>query len=122
MENFSLNQQEIDALRSIQTKLHGQATAMGWHRKQREVGTLIALMHSELSEALEGVRKNLPDDHLPNRQMIEVEFADCIIRILDAAGLLGLDIAGAMAEKHDYNAVRADHQQQNRDAEGGKKF
>lgn len=122
MNEISLNQQEIEALRSIQYKLNKQATDMGWHKKPREVGTLIALMHSELSEALEGARKNLMDDHLPHRQMIEVEFADCIIRILDTAELLGLDVAGAVAEKHDYNSVREDHQQQNRDGENGKKF
>lgn len=122
MTKFSITEEEIAALRSIQAKLHGQATEMGWHRKPREIGTLIALMHSELSEALEGARKNLLDDHLTNRQMVEVEFADCIIRILDTAGLLGLDIAGAMAEKHDYNYVRDDHQLHNREAEGGKKF
>src|SRR4051812_7282747 len=38
--------------------------------------TRIALCHSELSEALEGHRKNLMDDHLPHRKMAEVELAD----------------------------------------------
>lgn len=42
---------------------------------QRNFGELIALCHSELSEALEGNRKNLPDDK------DEVELADCLIRI-----------------------------------------
>lgn len=122
MSSFKVTQDEVKVLRGIQAKLHGQANEMGWHQKQREIGTLIALMHSELSEALEGARKNLMDDHLPNRQMIEVEFADCVIRILDTAGLLGLDVAGALAEKHDYNAVREDHQLHNRATENGKKF
>jgi len=113
---------DVAALRAVQDKLHGQSVAMGWHTKPREIGTLIALCHSELSEALEGARKNLMDDHLPHRKMIEVELADTIIRIFDLAGREGLDVAGAIAEKHNYNANRADHQLQNRMAEGGKAF
>jgi hypothetical protein len=119
---FSLTATEVKYFRSIQEKLHNQALNMGWHSKSREVGTMIALCHSELSEALEGARKNLMDDHLVNRKMIEVELADCIIRILDLGGLQGLDIAGAIAEKHDYNAHRADHQLANREKTGGKAF
>ena len=121
-ELFQLSTNDVLSLRKIQDKLHGQARAMGWHDKPREIGTLIALCHSELSEALEGARKDLFDDHLPDRKMIEVELADCIIRILDMAGSLDLDVAGAIAEKHQYNAKRADHQRANRAADGGKKF
>jgi hypothetical protein len=54
--------------------------------------------------------------------MVEVELADCIIRILDAAGLWELDVAAALAEKHNYNANREDHKLENRMKEGGKKF
>ena len=40
---------------------------------QRNKGELIALQHSELSECLEGVRKNLQDDKLPQYPMEVVE-------------------------------------------------
>lgn len=88
----------------------------------RNDGEMIALIHSELSEALEGVRKNKMDDHLPHRKSVEVEMADAIIRILDYCGGRGLDIGGALEEKLAYNTTRADHTYEARAKNGGKKF
>ncbi|CAB4159252.1 NTP-PPase_u5 domain containing protein [uncultured Caudovirales phage] len=82
----------------------------------------IALIHSEVSEALEGIRKNKQDEHLPHRKSVEVELADAVIRIADLAGALGLDLGGAIAEKMAYNAQRADHKPEARAAAGGKAF
>jgi len=122
MSDFLLTQDEIAALQSIQARLYGQASHMGWHNKPREIGTMLALIHSEISEALEGARKDLFDDHLTHRKMLEVELADAVIRIFDLAGREGLDLGSAIAEKHAYNSVRADHQLANREKSGGKKF
>lgn len=80
----------------------------------------LCLIHSEISEALEGHRKSSPDDKLKHRKMIEVELADAVIRIGDLAGALGLDLGGAIAEKLLYNASRPDHKKENRLKEGGK--
>jgi len=101
----------------------------GWHTNietgellDRNKAEMICLMHSELSEAMEGERKGLMDDHLPNRPMVEVEMADAIIRIMDYCGRWNYDIGGAIIEKLEYNKNRADHKIQNRKLEGGKKF
>lgn len=88
----------------------------------RNVGELLALVHSEISEALEGHRKGLQDDKLPHRPMFEVELADAVIRIFDICGGMGLDLEGAYVEKMAYNSVRADHQLEARKAAGGKKY
>jgi NTP pyrophosphatase (non-canonical NTP hydrolase) len=82
----------------------------------------LLLIHSEISEAVEGLRKDLMDDHLPNRKMFEVELADTLIRLLDLAGATGIDLGGAMVDKLIYNANREDHKLENRNKEGGKKF
>lgn len=89
---------------------------------KRNVPEMIALIHSEISEALEGYRKDLQDDHLPHRKSIEVELADALIRIGDLAGYLNLDLGGAILEKMQYNENRADHKIENRAKAGGKKF
>ncbi len=88
----------------------------------RNFGELIALCHSELSEALEGHRKNLIDDKLPNRLMAEVELADCLIRIFDLAAGFGFDLEGAYQDKMHYNRFREDHKPENRVKPGGKAY
>lgn len=91
-------------------------------RIQRNKGELLMLIVSEISEAMEGERKDLADDHLPHRRMAEVELADAIIRICDYAGAHGYDLEGAVREKLAYNKKRADHKPAARLQAGGKRW
>lgn len=114
-------------LNDIAARVH-EANQKWWHdlhtghRIDRNVGELLMLTVTELAEALEGHRKGLMDDHLPQRRMFEVEIADAVIRLMDIAGGLGLDLDGAFWEKLAYNKRRQDHTNEARLKEGGKKY
>ena len=86
------------------------------------VAEKLCLIHSEVSEAMEGHRKGLMDDKLPQFKAITVELADACIRIFDLAGALGLDLGPALAAKMAYNAQREDHKPENRAKPGGKAY
>lgn len=121
----------ITAAETLTAACFSAAYAAGWWtdlktgedlRGKRNLPELLCLIHSEISEAMEGHRKNLMDDKLPARRMVEVELADAAIRIFDLAGGMGYDLAGAIADKLAFNARRRDHQPDHRRGEGGKRY
>jgi len=115
------------AINQVVAASHEASTQAGWWdgvdiNDPYVVACKLMLTVSELSEAMEGDRKNLMDDKLPHRKMIEVELGDALLRICDLAGELELNLGGAVVEKMEFNAIREDHKIENRQGAHGKKY
>ena len=101
-------------LNEIQTAVHDLAIEKGWRETNRNVGELIALAHSELSEALEEYRNLQTGANLQDIRYAEdgkpegffIELADLMIRVLDNAERYGVSMEEMIKLKHKYNTTR----------------
>lgn len=106
----------VEEWNKLQVDIHKTAQEKGWWSDDRNNGELLALIHSEVSEALEALRQgNPPDDKVPEFDGAEVELADAVIRIMDMAEARGYRVAEAIVAKVTYNKTRSYKH-------GGKKF
>lgn len=101
-----------DGISLIQRMAHQTAKAKGFHDNSyglleaeslAKAGQAIALMHSELSEALEALRKG---NWQHQKGSVVEELADVIIRIGDFCDLHGLDLGRAVVDKMIANEKR----------------
>lgn len=111
--------------RELQTAVHAMAVRKGWWDEGLDKGALrfdgpagphiigakLALIHSEVSEALECVRDGdmttrVSTERPGKPEGLPSELADVVIRTMDLAEALGIDLWAAILEKDAYNATR----------------
>jgi len=96
MEKLTLEQ--ISILIMEQAKVKGFGTKL----EEINVGEKIALIHSEISEALQAYRHK----NIRGKDGFEEEMGDAIQRILHLCGVLDVDVGGAILDKLEYNKDR----------------
>jgi NTP pyrophosphatase (non-canonical NTP hydrolase) len=102
-------------IKELQSRSYEQAVISGWAKKEVPVPEMIALIHSEASEALEQYREGRPISYEQSQfsaqpskpEGIASEFADILIRIGHYAELLGIDLEYEVERKMQYNATRS---------------
>lgn len=112
----TVQMQFLDSIKAAMRSANQTAKDKGWWDTERNDGEMIALMHAELSEALEGMRDgNPPSRHIPEFSAVEEEFADVFIRIFDTCQVRGYRLGEAILAKMQFNQNRP-HKH------GGKRF
>ena len=108
--HYEGRKRDMTGFNEVAKEIHKNAVAHGWWDETRTFPEIVALIHSELSEALEEYRSNHGVTEVYQEagkpEGVPIELADAIIRILDYCGYAGIDIDAAVERKHEYNKTR----------------
>jgi NTP pyrophosphatase (non-canonical NTP hydrolase) len=107
----------MTTIREIQSQIHARACDNGWHEDRdisnpHVVASMLCLIHSEVSEALECVRVSdmglRYEAYSTSKKPcgFPSELADIVIRCLDLAGAMGIDLQAVIEQKHEFNRTR----------------
>ena len=86
-------------IRGWQEEIHANAVNKGFWDEERSIPEMLCLIHSEVSECLEVYRGG-------HDGTIGEELADTVIRVMDMAEGLGIDLQTEINNKHQYNLTR----------------
>lgn len=106
-ESVDLNKYQVKRIKQLHSltidhfcqEAFATAISKGWHDEEHETGTMLALIHSEVSEALEADRKG-------DSENFAEELADVCIRIFDLCGSKDIDLQAAILKKMEFNKSR----------------
>jgi NTP pyrophosphatase (non-canonical NTP hydrolase) len=106
---------EVKSLTRMQAEIKENCVAKGWYDTPVSFGEAMALLHSEVSEALEawriwgpvdGTMLELPEGRSAKPEGIGSEFADVLIRLLDYCARFDVDLGAEYERKMAYNRTR----------------
>ena len=103
-----------------QTEVHKVARDHGWYddvtKTPRDIASMLCNVHAEVSEALEDVRAGrMESSSLNSYSQFQIpikpegfpsELADIVIRVMDMAEWLGIDLEEQIKIKNEYNKTR----------------
>lgn len=107
--SIELQQRFADHFNGMCVRIHAIAVEKGWWTSQpRNIAEILLNIHCEISEAAEVARDDITksDEKIAGYSAFEIELADAVIRIMDLAQAMELDLARAIEAKTAYNRNR----------------